>query len=309
VSSEKGRWEDHARADPEDLCGDDDGLEVPCSQFPQGKREVYWNFEASPQTKAELNRCLSEADAVSPVVSVKTAHVFATPKWRLVPKSAKSRDESENSCGVIESVQEIYQKLLETKAEDANPNNLKSSKSSSISSAESEDILGDSVDDSFLVRCSQAIEQSKVLDSAGKKNENDDPFNDEDDSFDVLMSQFDDIGELVSKEEEKKKELSNSNIDNLPVVKLKVATNLNETCFKRFKSDTLSPPPSNSSSSLCRAKSTPDIPAGSKPSLPGGRSRVCPVQPRCSQEEIERKRQEALLKRQSIQKKSGSVAK
>ena len=144
--------------------------------------------------------------------------------------------------------------------------------------------------------------QAKSLQTSGIK---DDPF---DDGMDDLLSQ---IEEPVYTAIQSKTNATTSNINRpLETIVSKEVPSPNGNSFKRFKSENdmklagmSTPKPQTtlkSDSSNDRGwKRNYSSPDARMPGLPGGRpSPKVPVKPKCTKEEIERKKQEAIQRRQ-----------
>ncbi len=146
----------------------------------------------------------------------------------------------------------------------------------------SSDPFGDSGDDSFLVRCSQAADRcgagAEAPSSSGcdkkrrsRSKAEKETFSDADDSFDMLLTQMD-------------------------AGALRQDPQLDSSSLKRFHSAVVSPPPP-SSQGMSRVRSTPAAlpPSSSSSSLPGGRpGGAAEGGSQRSRQEIERKRLEAI---------------
>ena len=219
-------------------------------------------------------------------------------------------------------IQNSRKKKLETATKDC----LKNSNGSS------EDVFGGSDDDSFLISASQAIEKLPEQESPARKMSKarqntansssysnmrseskkktpcakkkleivSDPFDDGDDSFDLLMSQIDE--KVINKA---KPSSSATKLVKAPTPKF---SNRNTTHsvnskssgeFKRFHS---ADDNKDNSRYVPRSNSSPDVPV-IRQGLPGGRqtgsSSSSQIKPKCSQADIERKRLEALKRRRN----------
>ncbi len=282
--------------------------EVPASQFQPGRdAEIFWNMEASPQVQEQLRRRLAEVDANSPNAK-KSPPPETSPllsrKTRLKPRRPQAVDHAA-AKDMMASMKELCNKVCQEGVE---------REGDEVEVQTGQDVFENSVDDSFLLRCSQAVDAKPAKDdgderktrAASTEKDASDPFDDDDDSFDLLMSQLP-TDALVKHEKEdarphvkEKKSLRSD-----PPVK--TTSNL---AIRRFRTteDHVRVAPATSSA-LSRNHSTPEV--SSSTSSDGTRSLRTKTKIRCSQDEIERKKEEAKRKRRQIEmekKKRAGIA-
>lgn len=254
--------------------------DFPLSQFQIPKDgEVYWNYEASPSVQSELQRKVKETEARSPAPIVKLK-VEKKPVFKL--KGMRLDDPEESA----EAMKDLCQIFMQNSKEES----PKCDKTGSET-----DPFGDSEDDSFLLKCTQVVEQREQQRKVETEIEAvDDPF-DGNDSFDMLLSQVDE--RILTKSKAP-----------LPLVNQPQAiSRTDHSGMKRFLSagDTntmttgkseVKLTKSSSSSIFNRTHSSPETyPTQMKTIRKSGSVRTNKL--RCTQDEIEKKRMEALKKR------------
>lgn len=250
------------------------------------KGEVFWDFEASPQTREALRKRLDESSPdvpktvkspikpLSPSLKIRTRQKRPTGSLELDSESKKLVDDMKQFCDqVIHSDSNTVDKPPQ-KAEDEN--------------------VFDSDEDSFLLRCTQAVENNECQTPTMVKPKKSADMNlDElDDEFNLFLSQLKTPSrspKLVAL-----KDLKSTAVAEPPKPILRPSEN---SSFKKFKSEdniTL-----NGGSGGSNQKSRPRNASGNI--MKGWqRSNSSPeaTKKRCSKEEIELKKQAALQRRQ-----------
>lgn len=158
-----------------------------------------------------------------------------------------------------------------------------------LSDSVQDDVFQDS-DDSFLVKCSQAVEAKQSSESS------DHVFNDNDDSFLVRCTQ---AAEAQVKEEPDSDSNATSDIkdDSMDIV-------MSQIPEQALQKPVTTTPRSSRTKVFARTVSSPPTPTsskGAKTRLLETRSSTSGSIPKCSKEEIERKKQEALRRRKEAE--------
>jgi len=135
---------------------DDDNDDVfPSTQAFQDVRkkgEVFWDYEASPSNRAALRRRLEESD--SPVLTAPKSPVRNSPKLRIRGRKPKEPVVDKEALDMLASMEQLAKQSEESLDADESP---------SISKTETviQNNDFDSEEDSFLVLCTQAMEQQE----------------------------------------------------------------------------------------------------------------------------------------------------
>jgi hypothetical protein len=321
---------------------DDDDFAMPSSQMPSKRKdgEVYWSYESSPQTRAARNKKMQAADDKSPAVVRAKARAYT----RLNIARAANRETEGDDRGreALEDMEALYHRMMGHKSVSPKSTNAPSPKTPSPRAhspkaschsvpetpanlfdnckEDEDDPFGDSEDDSFLMKATQAVEEppvmkpppaprapapaaigfkctsnvaSETVKSVAASNNDDDPFgDDDDDSFDMLLSQID-----VTNLKQRTNSLIKSSKTAKTSPKMLQTPPVQPKFARRSLSaqENLSTPPPPQRPSFPRCATSPD--AARPVGLPGGR----PLS-RCTQDQIRTKKIEA-MKRRDMQKR------
>ena len=266
------------------FSADDDIM--PCTQaMANSDTGVFWNYEASPSAKAKLNRLLSaDSDDEDRLPSPKPVTPAVKLRMRAKARASPIKFDQE-ALDMLESMRDIYAKIQAHAKPEVPPEPLVKE-----SPKKGESFADDSADNSFLIACTQAAEEeafkkppktSKRPEVNNKKQVPIKPSNlpqkklnkstafDDDDEFDMMLSQME-----VPKAK-------------TPVAKMKKQQKPDLSSWRRINS---SPEATTTSGSLL-----PNHPVKQRHQTVSGA--------KCSKADIEKKRQEALKRRQNSQKK------
>ena len=257
--------------------------------------EVYWDSN-SPSLKTKILRHYSECSSPDVRKSL-SPQIVSTPSARVCTQESPKIDEQDLS--LLQSLKALNDFDKDT---DSNTEDNEESKESNENTFNSDE-------DSFLVLASQipTSETSRSQNSLGKTKTQSNSLKppslprlpppafdeDDDDEMDLLLSQI----EMPKEVEEETKVLNIKSVRRHEQVTAAAAAGQIEEKFlkRRFKSSEQGPKSSSSANIMKgwrRSNTEPETRSGS--ALPGGR--ILPPA-KCTQEDIEKKRQEALRRR------------